>query len=251
MPILSLVPAAATSAAANTNDANDRSLMPEAIRILSATFREMIAPQSACFHVVAVEGGSVTHRTARAGDNAVPSAGNGDIIVEVGHDMDLEALARSGTLSDLVCARIIGKVLHEREADARHAGVEGAFLFTSAAMLLLLSNRNDWRLAAGPNDYDHAYLYDGILDYAFYRTYEEVDGRRNLQDLFDFERKVKTEKAVLDRLVVDLFDDSLQGWYPLPHLTTTIGQSVRELVERGFVLTGQEIRPAPAMAAFA
>ncbi|MGU3659163.1 hypothetical protein [Methylobacterium fujisawaense] len=250
MPILHVVPAAAANVADAANT-NSRSLMPDAIRILSATFREMIAPQSASFHVVAVEGAAVTHRTARAGDNAVPSASTGDIIVEVGHDMDLEALARSGTLSDLVCSRIIGKVLHEREADARHAGVEGAFLFTSAAMLLLLSNRNDWRLEAGPNELEHSYLYDAILDYAFYRTYEEVDGRRSLQNLFDFETRVKTEKAVLERLVVDLFEDSLQGWYPLPHLTATIGQSVKELVERGHALTGQEIRPAPQMAAFA
>jgi hypothetical protein len=246
MPILHAVhvAAASTATAANTNT---RGLMPEAIRVLSTTFREMIAPQSACFHVVAVEGATVTHRTARAGDNAVPSAEAGDVIVEIGHDMDLEMLARFDTLSDLVCARIIGKVLHEREAGTRYDGVENAFLYTSAAMLLLLSNRDGWRLAASPNDVDHAFYYDGILDYAFYQTYQEVDGRRNLQNVMDFETRVKAEKEVLDLLVDDRFEQTAQGWYPLPHLTTKIGKSVDELVARGIYLREmQRARPAPA-----
>lgn len=233
---------------AHAANANTISLMPEAIRIMSATFREMIAPQSASFHVVAVEGGSVSHRVARAGENAVPSAEVGDIIVEVGHDMDLEALARSGTLSDLVCARIVGQVLYAREKDARHSGAEDEFLFVSAAMMLLLSNRDDWRQAAGPNEYEHVYLYDGIIDHAFYKTYDEVDGRRTLQNVMDFETRMTPAYLALEAIVTDCFEDNLQGWYPLPHLTCTIGQSVRELVERGVALSGQEIRPAPAPA---
>lgn len=242
---------AGSAAYAPAANANVLSLMPEAIGIMSATFREMIAPQSACFHVVAVEGGAVSHRIARAGENAVPSADIGDIIVEVGYGMDLESLARSGTLSDLVCARIVGQVLYAREKDARHATDEGEFLFVSAAMMLLLSNRDDWRMSAGPNEHDHVYLYDAILDYAFYNTYDEVDGRRSLQNVMDFETRMTPVYLALEAIVADCFEDRLQGWYPLPHLTCTIGQSVRELVERGLVISGQDIRPVPAMAAIA
>lgn len=240
MPIHSAVRAAAAP-----------SLMSEAVQILSATFREMIAPQSAAFHVVAVEGQTISHRTARTHDNAVPSANPGDIIVEVGYGMDLEALARTGTLSDLVCARIVGQVLYDRETDVRHSGDEGKFLFVSAAMVLLLSNRDDWRLSAGPNEHDHVYLYDAILDFAFYKTYDEVDGRRVLQHVMDFETRMTPVYLALEAIVVDCFEDNLQGWYPLPHLTCTIGQSVRDLVERGLALSGQDIRPVPAMAAIA
>lgn len=227
------------------------SLMAEVIQTLSATFREMISLQSTAFHVVSVDTVGISYRAALPFDNAVPSAVAGDIIVEVGEDGDLEALARSGTLSDLVCARIIGQVLYEREADASHQGEEGKLLFTTAAMMLLLSNRDDWRLAAGPNEWGHVFLYDGILDHAFYKTFDEIDGRRTLQHVLDFEKRMAPALLALEPIITECFEDCAQGWYPLPHLTRTIGQSVRELVAFGFKHSGQEIAPAPALAAIA
>ena len=239
IPTVALVPPAAPH------------LMGEAIQILSATFREMISLQSTSFHVVAVDKPGITWREARDMDNAVPSAEAGDIVVEVGEGQDLEALARSRTLSDLVCARIVGQVLYEREADADHRSDEGKLLFTTAAMLLLLSNRDDWRLAAGPNEWGHVYLYDGILDHAFYKAFDEVDGRRTLQHVCDFEKRMEPTLLAIEPIVAECFDDNAQGWYPLPHLAPTIGQSVRELVAFGLKHSGQVIQPAPALAAIA
>lgn len=227
------------------------SLMAEATQTLSATFREMVSLQSTSFHVVSVDTAGINWRPALPFDNAVPSAVAGDIIVEVGEDGDLEALARSRTLSDLVCARIIGQVLYEREADATHHGEEGKLLFTTAAMILLLSNRDDWRLAAGPNDWGHVFLYDGILDHAFYKAFDEIDGRRDLQPLCDFEKRMESVLLAIEPIITECFEDCAQGWYPLPHLTRTIGQSVRELVAFGYKHSGQEIAPAPALAAIA
>lgn len=226
-------------------------LTGEAIQILSATFREMISLQSTAFHVVSVDKSGVGYRSALPFDNAVPSAEAGDIIVEVGHDMDLEALARSRTLSDLVCARIIGQVLYDREADASHHGDEGKLLFTTSAMLLLLSNRDDWRLAAGPNEWGHVYLYDGIIDHSFYKAFEEMDGRRTLQHVCDFETRMSPVMLALEAIVAECFEDNAQGWYPLPHLAPTIGHSVAELVSFGLERSGQAITPAPALAAIA
>ena len=74
-------------------------------------------------------------------------------------------------------------------------------------MILLLSNRDDWRLAAGPNDWGHVFLYDGILDHAFYKAFDEIDGRRDLQPLCDFEKRMESVLLAIEPIITECFEE--------------------------------------------